>query len=161
MKTANKLFTCETCDKTFTTAVGLSRHKQMTKTHDYVKRNECNEIVYECKVCRQEFKNPQVLFVHRRRHDVEPEKTAQGASRSVLLTTTLAFIRVHDAVKSAFDEIRTEVFPLYAKLDDETPEAMTERIEQFLKPYSNFVNDGLQRDTFLVCDALIKDIQSL
>ena len=79
----------------------------------------------------------------------------------MLLTTTLAFIRVHDAVKSAFDEIHKEVFPLYTNLDDETAEAKDERIEQFLKPYSNFVNDGLQRDTFLVCDALIKDIQSL
>ena len=161
METSTALFICETCGKTFLRSVDLHRHKKMTTTHDYVKRNECNEIVYECEVCRQEFKNPQVLFVHRRRHDVEPEKTAQGASRSVLLTTTLAFIRVHDAVKSAFYEIRKEVFTLYANLDDETPEAMNERIEQFLRPYSNFVNDGLQRDTFLVCDALIKDIQSL
>ena len=75
-----------------------------------------------------------------------------------MLATTFAFVRVHDAVKSAFEEIRNELLPLYANVVDENPEATNERIDQFLQPYSNFVNDGLQRDAFLVCDALTKDI---
>ena len=161
METSTKLFICETCGKTFLRSVDLHRHKKMTTTHDFIKRNECNEIVYECEVCRHEFKNPQVLLAHRRRHDFEPEKTVQGASQSLMMTTTLAFLKVHDAVTATFDEIRKEVFPLYASLKNETAEATSERIEQSLQPYINFVNDGLQRDTLLVCDALTKDIQTL
>ena len=163
MKSTDKLFTCETCDKTFVKAKDLSRHMKMTTTHDLIIKNTINGTVFVCDVCRQEFKDAKYLFAHRRnvQHDRETEKVAQDAGRSVILTTTLAFVRVHDAVKSAFEQIHEEVFPLYTDIKDENPEAKNERIEQFLQPYSNFVNDGLQRDAFLVCDALIKDIQSL
>ena len=77
----------------------------------------------------------------------------------MILSTTSAFVRVHDAVKCAFEEIREEIFLLYAA--DGNREATNERIEKFLQPFNNFVNDGLQRDAFLVCDALIKDIRAL
>ena len=91
MDTNIKLFICETCCKTFVRSVDLHRHKKMTTTHDFVKHNEYNEIVYECEVCRHEFKNPQVLLAHRRRHDFEHEKTVHDSSQSLIMTTTLAF----------------------------------------------------------------------
>ena len=163
MKAGNKLFSCETCDKTFVKASDLSRHKKMTTAHDLIIKNTNNETVFVCGVCRKEFKDAQYLFAHRRnvQHDRGTEKIAQDTDRSVILTNTLAFVRVHDAVKSAFEQIHEEVFPLYTDVKDGNPEAINERIEQFLQPYSNFINDGLQRDPFLVCDALTKDIQSL
>ena len=159
----NKLFTCETCEKTFARARDLSRHRKMTTTHDLIIKNTNDGVVFVCHVCSDEFKDGKYLLAHRRKvqHDREPERAVQDAGRSIMLATTFAFVRVHDAVKSAFDEIRNEVLPLYANVVDGNPEATNERIDQFLQPYSNFVNDGLQRDAFLVCDALTKDIQLL
>ena len=64
MKSSNKLFTCETCDKTFVKASDLSRHKKMTTTHDLTIKNTNNGTVFVCDVCRKEFKDAQYLFAH-------------------------------------------------------------------------------------------------
>ena len=37
------------------TASGLFRHKNTTRVHDAVRRNEQNKVVYGCNVCEQEF----------------------------------------------------------------------------------------------------------
>ena len=158
---SNKLYICEKCERTFKSASDLARHKTMTTTHDLIIKNTINGTVFVCDACLQEFKDAQYLFAHRRhvQHDQETEKVVKDVRRSLILTTTSAFVRVHDAVKCAFEEIREEIILLYAA--DGNREATNERIEKFLQPFNNFVNDGLQRDAFLVCDALIKDIHAL
>ena len=37
---------------------------------------------------------------------------------------------------------------------------MRTRFNHLLQVHSNFINDGLQRDVFILCDAIIKDIKS-
>ena len=139
-------FKCDICSKVYSRKDSLARHKRivhdgnaiLTKSHAFTKKNVNSEKEYA---------------------ESESKKEAQDIGRSVILSTTSAFVRVHDAVKSAFEEIREEIFLLYAT--DGNQEATNERIEKYLQPYSNFVNDGLQRDAFLVCDVLIKDIVNL
>ena len=50
----------------------------------------------------------------------------------------------------------------YGEMDQERMmEETNARISEILRPFGNFLNNGLQRDTFIMSDALLRDIESL
>ena len=67
--------------------------------------------VYLCDDCNGEFDNVDELTRHRR--SCLSKKDLKETCRSVLQSTTLAFVKVRDAVKAVFEEINKEVLPLY------------------------------------------------
>ena len=71
------IFTCNVCEQAFTTAGGLSRHKETGRFHDAVKRNEENKIVFACDVCGKEYSTAKSLEVHAKKRKVDsPQLTA-------------------------------------------------------------------------------------
>ena len=164
-----KYYICETCEQTFTTPHNLARHRNTTKKHASHQSSNNIEHVYLCEVCKKEFNNIEEFTVHLKSCSYREKKDCKDASRSVLQSTTLAFIKVHDAVKAAFAEVNEAVFPFYqchSQDDEEEPHDEGEvgihaRVNHLLQVHSNFINDGLQRNVFLLCDAIIKDIKSM
>ena len=164
-----KTYICESCEQSFTTSRSLARHRNTSKKH--ASHQSCNiiENVYLCGVCKKEFDNIDELTAHQKSRTYQPQKDFKDVSRSVLQSTTLAFIKVHDAVKTAFEEVNKAVLPLYqceSQDDEEEPHDEGEigvhaRINHLLQVHSNFINDGIQRDVFILCDAIIKDIKSM
>ena len=142
------------------------RHKNGTRKHASL---QMKDNVYLCDVCKGEFDNVDELTMHRRSCNLLPKKDLKETCRSVLQSTTLAFVKVHDAVKAAFEEINKEVLPLYqcaSNDDEEGPHCegdlgVRARIKLLLHVHSNFINNGLQRDVFILSDAIIKDIKTL
>ena len=63
---SKKLFTCDVCETTFTSAGRLSRHKVIPGIHDAVRRNSNNEIVYACNLCDKDYISPKGLNNHQR-----------------------------------------------------------------------------------------------
>ena len=63
---SRKLFTCDVCETTFTSAGRLSRHKDISGIHDAVRRNSNNEIVYACNLCDKDYISPKGLNNHQR-----------------------------------------------------------------------------------------------
>ena len=120
-------------------------------------------------MCKKEYENIEEFTVHQKSCSNRSKRNFNDASRSVLQSTTLAFIKVHDAVKTAFEEVNKAVLPLYqceSQDDEEEPHDEGEigirtRINHLLQVHSNFINDGIQRDVFILCDAIIKDIKSM
>ena len=104
MSSTGKLFVCERCDKTFRSLRDLDVHKARTKTHDYVKRNQHNEVVYKCDVCNHEFKYAANLVAHRKNFKHESKNLEDRNHPTVVVSTTLAFLKVHDAITAAFKE---------------------------------------------------------
>ena len=164
-----KSYICETCEQSFTTSFNLIRHKNTTRKH--ASHQSCNiiENVYLCEVCNKEYENIDEFTVHQKSCSYRSKRNINDASRSVLQSTTLAFIKVHDAVKTAFEEVYKAVLPLYqCDIEDDEEEPHDEgemgvhaRINHLLQVHSNFINDGIQRDVFILCDAIIKDIKSM
>ena len=94
-------FKCDVCGNVYSRKDSVARQKRivhdgnatLTKSHVLIKKNLNSGKEYA---------------------ESESKKEAKAIGRSLMLTTTSAFVRVHDAVKSAFEEIREEIFPLYA-----------------------------------------------
>ena len=62
---SKELFTCDVCEKTFSTAGRLSAHVKRTNAHDGMRRNAMNEILFACSVCSKEYGSEKKLYNHR------------------------------------------------------------------------------------------------
>ena len=143
-----KSYICETCGQSFTRSSDLIRHKNSTRKHASL---QLKDNVYLCDDCKGEFDNIDELTVHRRSCNLLPQKDLKETCRSVLQSTTFAFVKVQEAVKAAFEEIKKEVLPLYqcaSNHDEEGPHCegdlgLHARMKLLLHVHANFINNGL------------------
>ena len=108
-----KSYICDTCERSFTTSYGLTRHRNTTKKHASHQLSKNTENIYLCEVCKKEFDKVEEFTIHQKSCSYRSKKELEEASRSVLQSTTLAFVKVHDAVKVAFKEVNKAIHPLY------------------------------------------------
>ena len=110
MNSTSKLFVCERCDKTFRSLRDLDVHKARTKTHDYVKRNEHNEVVYECDVCNHEFKYAGNLVAHRKNFKHESKNSEERNHPTYFLKyTTLSPLPFKKFARNCYHSTRVVV----------------------------------------------------
>jgi hypothetical protein len=133
----------------------------MTTTHDSIKRNEHNEVVFECDGCQQVFRSSTMLLRHQKYAKHETEKEARDVSGTVISSTTLAFEKMQDSVHSSFQEIHKKMSTFYTSNGAAEEKITKERIAGLLLPHMTYVNDVLLREIVAVCYSLMKDIDSL
>ena len=133
-----KTYVCETCEQSFATSSNLRRQKNTSMKHLSL---QLKHNAYLCDVCKWEFDNVDELTRHRRSCYLLPKKDLNETCRSVLHSTTLDSVKVHDAVKAAFEEINKEVLPLYqcASNDMKKDHTVKEILEYALKSNSFYM----------------------
>ena len=157
------LFKCNDCKKEYTCLKRLLTHKKLTR-HDNVNDMENNGINVEY--------GGDAIALSNSNETHNPAYTSmESDGMSVLFASTLAFSHVHEAVKKAMEEIHQAVFPIYTQNNNNMKgkengepnqeQALNERISKILRSYANFINDYLQRDSFIISDLLLRDIESL
>ena len=101
------------------------------------------------------------LLRYRKYAKPETGNGARDVNGTVISSTTLAFEKVQDAVKSSFLEIHKKMSTFYTSNGAAEEKITNERIAGLLLPHMTYVNDVLLRETVVVCYSLIKDIDSL
>ena len=54
------------------------------------------------------------VVAHQKHFKHESKKCEDKYNPTVIVSTSLAFVKVHDAVTAAFEEIKNKLFPIYA-----------------------------------------------
>ena len=178
---SKKLFTCDVCETTFTSAGRLSRHKGISGIHDKsVTCSECGKTMRGDNVKRHMNSMHAPLLSEPTKEHVAVDtdvyvadeilrpvedgrirnEISHQTERVIELSTSLAMGNVQEAVKRALRSVREEMISLYAAASVERADAW-ERVCKILAPVEDGLIMTVLRDTFDLATALKADVECL